>query len=73
MLLDYTRIVIPKVFRSVLLAKEHISYAGKTKMYLDIVAMYFWLDWRRTQSGLWRSAWHTRPMEAARRANPCRV
>ena len=32
MLMDYTRIVVPKVFRNKVLMREHISHSGRRKM-----------------------------------------
>ena len=41
-LLDYTCIVIPKAFRAEVLAREHLSHAGRSKTILDIAAKYYW-------------------------------
>ena len=42
MLMDQTRIVVPKVMIQKLMEREHLSHQGQSKMDASIRAKYFW-------------------------------
>ena len=42
MLMDQSRIVVPRAMRQKLMDREHLAHTGQTKMSASIRAKYFW-------------------------------